>query len=1109
MTLETDLAMAGHQTPPALAVIPEDGGSGPDGVTILYADPKVPTAHVKNCVSENRGELCQFIDQASSIEIDVVTLNLQPSVLQQSFPRQTVLAAIEQDDCDGDGHHGLNLFTLSETPSPTESGTSLVLEVNAPPETPLVAPDGLVTRVPVDCAVVGLYHVIQYRVRAADERSVSYLERRDLGLGESWYPVAANIVGLQLEYDTGVVAQFLNLQPQRVDSPNPAVPNDASTWITSVVATVEVGTLDGEVRDASSISKTYSANVGVRLRSVTDYIRRHPHYLGASDAVRLVDALRDEDETIRRSAAEGLGHFPSSERILAALGGAVNDESVRVRKVAVRSLQAHGPASTPLLIKALEDASVRVDAARALGSFGAEARSALPAFGEFLSNESSAIRRLAVESLKRIGPDAVPYLLEASKNEDKLVRSDAVRALGSLVAETRTAVQALMSVLKGGDPSLLPAATAHLLKVDYDPLPVLVERFRRSDQRLGYFGRAFRKIGPKAVPRLAELLKDENPEVRKRAVLALGWLGPEEDTVLSLLTQAMQDQDDRVATLAIKTLSVLGLPAVPVLSETLGDEDPSRRATAAIALEKLGPDAEAAIPALIETLKDEDPFVRMFASRALANIGSAALPPLVALVQEQDEEVRNAAAMALGELVSSMEEKSRRRRGPPRPRVSSLANTSDRDIRALVDALEDPNTNVRTSAQKALVAIGTKSVPLLMEALAHESDVVRESASYTLRRLGAESKPAVPALVQALEDEVPSVRVNAVAALGAIGRDAESARNAVVNALRDPDPDVRKVAAYSLSRLGPSEAGVNELVETLKDSDPGVRASAASALAARPSMPTGAFGPVVFRKSDLPRPLGSESSEAIRGLVEALEDPDAGVRSQAASSLARIGAPSVTFLVHALRGGGVLTREGAARALSGLGPRARPAIPDLIDALDDESVTVRRYAASGLANQLHDASAVVSALVDATKDPDPSVRAVAVGGLARNHAEVERAVSALITVLEDEDEDVDVRTAAVHALAQKGLDALRALPALTTAAEDAELREPVRYAAIRLGATLVRESDKDKNAKETIDSLKKVAAILASYDAESHQPTKNSLRSIEQAIERLESETNN
>ncbi len=66
----------------------------------------------------------------------------------------------------------------------------------------------------------------------------------------------------------------------------------------------------------------------------------------------------------------------------------------------------------------------------------------------------------------------------------------------------------------------------------------------------------------------------------------------------------------------------------------------------------------------------------------------------------------------------------------------------------------------------------------------------------------------------------------------------------------------------------------------------------------------------------------------------------------------------------------------------------------------------------------------------------------------------------------------------------------------------------VYLASISLGAALVRESIKDKNAKETIDALEKVAAILASYDAESHHPTKNSLLSIEQAIERLESETN-
>ncbi len=48
--ISQDLALAGYSTPPAMAVLWNDGGGiDPDEITIVYADPNVPTSRPLQC----------------------------------------------------------------------------------------------------------------------------------------------------------------------------------------------------------------------------------------------------------------------------------------------------------------------------------------------------------------------------------------------------------------------------------------------------------------------------------------------------------------------------------------------------------------------------------------------------------------------------------------------------------------------------------------------------------------------------------------------------------------------------------------------------------------------------------------------------------------------------------------------------------------------------------------------------------------------------------------------------------------------------------------------------------------------------------------------------
>jgi hypothetical protein len=91
---------------------------------------------------------------------------------------------------------------------------------------------------------------------------------------------------------------------------------------------------------------------------------------------------------------------------------------------------------------------------------------------------------------------------------------------------------------------------------------------------------------------------------------------------------------------------------------------------------------------------------------------------------------------------------------------------------------------------------------------------VRETTIDALARIG---KPAVPALVEALHDPNPDLRDQAALALARIGPDAEAAVPDLIAALNDDNEVVRKDAVRALGQIGPQAArAVPELIEVLR-----------------------------------------------------------------------------------------------------------------------------------------------------------------------------------------------------------------------------------------------------------------------------------------------------
>lgn len=91
-------------------------------------------------------------------------------------------------------------------------------------------------------------------------------------------------------------------------------------------------------------------------------------------------------------------------------------------------------------------------------------------------------------------------------------------------------------------------------------------------------------------------------------------------------------------------------PAVPHLIELVREADPGTRYLAAVALGKIGDEAESAVSVLLKALRDDDMFLRMAITGALVAIGKPAVGGLVKALFDNHAPVRRASAMALGKI---------------------------------------------------------------------------------------------------------------------------------------------------------------------------------------------------------------------------------------------------------------------------------------------------------------------------------------------------------------------------------------------------------------------------------------------------------------------------
>lgn len=618
--------------------------------------------------------------------------------------------------------------------------------------------------------------------------------------------------------------------------------------------------------------------------------------------------IEDRDPARRARAALWLREFPTAAGVVPALAKALEDENHSVVYSAVESLRKLGPAALPAAPALTKALSRRVEsAAGALAGFG----------------------------LAGLAEATKLYFLDAARAEEYL--PNLVYAIGR-----KRSMRWLQAALTDKDPEIRLAAALTL-----------------SDQRVENSLKVPATLRQATLPVLVQGIPDTRASVRALTLARLVRLEASDKPDVVLVAEAMHDDDQAVRKAAADLLIALGpkaAAAVPVLTPRIvdarGDVDPL-----AIAVLLRTQAADTQFGAALDRAHDVRRLQRLM--EALGNNGSHSVGVLTRALDHGYVAVRQSAAMTLRGLMRIEEYAAARVEGRARGQI----------IAGLMHALGDEDAAVREAAVDALLACPERQV-VEKEAVALLGDrdaVVREMAARVLAKHRGPPRDAVPALAALVRDvEHTQVAIWATYALMNLRESAKETVPALIDAakMRRPFTDElsiaqdqvrRQVAAGALGIMGvAAKAAIPALIAMVREEDT-LNYNAIYALAK----------------------IGRGDREVLDVLLAAGESRSIGKRRVVVQSLDNWGVdakPAVPAMIRLLKDPDDSVAGGAARVLGSVGKDAQAALPALIETLGsrqwkDESDSVHINALTALSKLGLPSKTTTPILLKIIKDP--------------------------------------------------------------------------------------------------------------------------------------------
>jgi HEAT repeat protein len=414
-----------------------------------------------------------------------------------------------------------------------------------------------------------------------------------------------------------------------------------------------------------------------------------PRLKDADEQVRLgavrffASAAKEGDEAARNRIAEEA--LPSLVGLLEDKSPSVRQEAAKTLGAIGVGLEA---ASEPLL-KAVKDpdSNVRYEAIRALGSLSGSP-AVVDALVLAMKDGNVHVRKEAGEVLVRVGEQAVGVLsglLQGGEPEQQMSMVSLLERIGG-----GKAAEALAKALEMEDAQVHAAAVESLTKLGKQAVPALARRLDEGHSQVSMrVCMALEKIGPSAEEAVPALLRrieeDRDPEVRKKAIGTIGKIGKGAAAAVPALVGLLGAGDRALAREAALSLVAVDLasaaPAVPLLMEIVRNEEelPDARFQAAsgvVAIDKES--AAAAVPFLSSVLEDPG-FKGLSAMQVIGALTRIGTPEAQAALGRYQEKQKEAAAKLEEEKKRKQEEEKLKKEEEKRKKEEEKAKRKKKD----------------------------------------------------------------------------------------------------------------------------------------------------------------------------------------------------------------------------------------------------------------------------------------------------------------------------------------------------------------------------------------------------------------------------------------------
>jgi len=281
----------------------------------------------------------------------------------------------------------------------------------------------------------------------------------------------------------------------------------------------------------------------------------------------------------------------------------------------------------------------REDGLRGLGALGPDAKGAIPEITKLLNTGPD--RQMAAYTLSRIGPEAIPALNSALGSTNGSTRGHAAAFLGLQKGQGENVVPGLLKALKDPDFIVKSKAVRALSRFPEQAdviVPALISRLDDPDETFREnVARGLVSFGDKARPAVPRLVKMvETGDFHEGQAAAQALLRIDREAAIDAFTNDLQSPVvgvRRKTALALMSWKANGVPAIPVLIKCLKDQDNEVKQNAAVALREIGSEPEIVVPALMENLNDPDLKVRSITAIAVCEFGERAKPAVPIIIK--------------------------------------------------------------------------------------------------------------------------------------------------------------------------------------------------------------------------------------------------------------------------------------------------------------------------------------------------------------------------------------------------------------------------------------------------------------------------------------------